>query len=562
MFGFRFSLLGRKDGKLIAQSALERGPRFAAFLIAGEIGKLGDDVGVVQKPEDRHNYEVSNREAIPFEPLLLTQPIGYSLELQPRKLFSARPPQLRPVLFGMEDRDGKDVEDRRFETVEPSVRPLDCTELGLAFPWQQRFALLTDVLHDRTRFEDADLLVPIARYLVERLLLGVLGGTRRAKQADSIIKTDFFEGPTHTQVTNKAPGKIGRRLEGGNLDRCIRIDGHSFLLAKGRENRTSSVRTDPRPKRIRPQNLFSGLCRRRDMDTRMASKASNGEHDFTARLVGLRPALHRFAARMVGSALDGEDVVQEAIARAIGALNRAPPDGDAAPWLFRITHNAAIDFIRSRERHRVERDVVDDDIVSDADDAARRLATRAAMSAFLRLPPSQRGAVILKDVLGHSNEEVAVILGTTLAASKAALHRGRAQLQVHSDAAPRMSKPSADELARVQSYVDRFNDRDFDAIRAMLADDVQFDLVARMQGGRSSFETYFTRYEQMTAWRLSIGWVDGRLAVVVTDPEDPLASPFSMIVIDWAADRIVRVRDFYHAPYVLEGAAISVLDGT
>jgi RNA polymerase sigma-70 factor (ECF subfamily) len=246
----------------------------------------------------------------------------------------------------------------------------------------------------------------------------------------------------------------------------------------------------------------------------------------------------------------------------VGALDRAPPEGDAAPWLFRITHNAAIDFLRNRERVSAERDVVDDDMVSEADDAARRMATRAAMSVFMRLPPSQRGAVILKDVLGYSNEEVATILGTTLAASKAALHRGRAQLRLHADAAPELSKPNADDLARLQSYVDRFNDRDFDAIRAMLADDVRFDLVARMQGDRSSFETYFTRYAEMTAWRLSVGWVDGKLAAIVTDPADPLASAFSMIVVDWAADRIVRVRDFYHAPYALEGAAVSVLAQT
>lgn len=294
----------------------------------------------------------------------------------------------------------------------------------------------------------------------------------------------------------------------------------------------------------------------------MASNSWNRDDDFAVRLVELRPALHRYAARMVGSVLDGEDVVQEAITRAMGALDRAPPEGDAAPWLFRITHNTAIDFLRSRERVSAERDVLDEDMVSEPDDAARRLATRAAMAAFMRLPPSQRGAVILKDVLGHSNEEIAVILGTTLAASKAALHRGRAQLRLHAGAAPQMSKPNADDLARLQSYVDRFNDRDFDAIRAMLADDVRFDLVARMQGGRSSFEKYFTRYAEMTGWRLSVGRVDGEPAAIVTDPADPLASPFSMVVVDWADDRIVRVRDFYHAPYALEGAAVSALAQT
>jgi RNA polymerase sigma-70 factor (ECF subfamily) len=296
------------------------------------------------------------------------------------------------------------------------------------------------------------------------------------------------------------------------------------------------------------------------MDTKMASNASTPNHELATRLVALRPALHRYASRMVGSVLDGEDVVQEAVARAIGALDHAPPEGDAAPWLFRITHNAAIDFLRSRERASTEREVADDDMVSDADDAARRLATRAAMTVFMRLPPSQRGAVILKDVLGYSNEEVAVILGTTLAASKAALHRGRAQLRLHVAAAPEeVRKPNAEELARLQTYVDRFNDRDFDAIRAMLADDVRFDLVARLQGGRSSFETYFTRYTEMSAWHLSVGRIDGQLAAIVSNPDDPRTVPTNVIVVDWAEDSIVRLRDFYHAPYVLDGAAVELL---
>jgi RNA polymerase sigma-70 factor, ECF subfamily len=295
------------------------------------------------------------------------------------------------------------------------------------------------------------------------------------------------------------------------------------------------------------------------MQTKMASSASNSDDELAARLAALRPVLHRYASRMVGSVLDGEDVVQEAVARAIAALGHAPPAGDAAPWLFRITHNAAIDFLRSRERASPEREVMDEDMVSDADDAARRLATRAAMTVFMRLPPSQRAAVILKDVLGYSNEEVAIILGTTLAASKAALHRGRAQLRLHADAAPEVLKPNVEELARLQSYVDRFNDRDFDAIRAMLADDVRFDLIARVQGGRSSFETYFSRYTEMSAWLLNVGRIDSRLAAIVSKPGDPQRMATNVIVVDWAEDAIVRLRDFYHAPYVLDGAAVELL---
>jgi RNA polymerase sigma-70 factor (ECF subfamily) len=253
-----------------------------------------------------------------------------------------------------------------------------------------------------------------------------------------------------------------------------------------------------------------------------------------AQLVALRPALHRYAARMVGSALDG----------------------DVTAWLFRVAHNAAIDFLRSRARRATDRPIEADDRISDDDEAASRLATRAALSVFMQLSPSQRAAVILKDVLGYSNEEAAGILDTSLAATKAALHRGRARLRKLAD--DPIAQPHADpaDLARLQAYVDRFNARDFDAIRAMLADEVRFELVARLQGGRPAFETYFSRYAEMTAWRLSVGTIDGWLAAIVYDPAAPGGAPTGLIVVDWADGRIVRLRDFYHARYVLEGAAI------
>jgi len=274
-----------------------------------------------------------------------------------------------------------------------------------------------------------------------------------------------------------------------------------------------------------------------------------------ARLAGLRPAVHRYAARMVGSALDGEDVVQEAIARAVTALDHAPPDTNLDGWLFRIAHNAAIDFLRARAR-RTARMVEEEDLVSADDVAASRVAARAALSVFMQLPPSQRGTVILRDVLGYSNEEAAAILDMTLAAAKAALHRGRGRLRVLAEEPAGAPPLGTADLDRLRVYVDRFNARDFDAIRAMVADDVRFDLVARLQGGKASFETYFSRYQAMTGWHLSVGLIDGHLAAIATDPAGDVTH---VIAIDWAGDRIARLRDFYHARYVLEGAAVASL---
>ena len=64
----------------------------------------------------------------------------------------------------------------------------------------------------------------------------------------------------------------------------------------------------------------------------------------------LRPTLHRYCARMVGSALDGEDIVQEAMLRALEAALPDRPIENPEGWLFRIAHNLALDFLRRRAR--------------------------------------------------------------------------------------------------------------------------------------------------------------------------------------------------------------------
>src|SRR6266581_5691961 len=69
------------------------------------------------------------------------------------------------------------------------------------------------------------------------------------------------------------------------------------------------------------------------------------------RLLGeLRPKLHRYCARMAGSVVDGEDVLQEALVKAIEAFPDAGPVANVEAWLFRIAHNAALDFLRRRAR--------------------------------------------------------------------------------------------------------------------------------------------------------------------------------------------------------------------
>src|SRR4029078_13197331 len=110
-------------------------------------------------------------------------------------------------------------------------------------------------------------------------------------------------------------------------------------------------------------------------------------------------------------------------------------------WLFQIAHNRALDFLRRYERRMAEPlELVEEsapDASPDAESAlAQREAVRAAVSRFLDLPPVQRSCVILKDVLGHSLDEIAEMLSFSVPAVKAALHRGRARLRELNASAP------------------------------------------------------------------------------------------------------------------------------
>jgi Sigma-70, region 4/SnoaL-like domain len=174
---------------------------------------------------------------------------------------------------------------------------------------------------------------------------------------------------------------------------------------------------------------------------------------------------------------------------------------------------------------------------------------------FLRLPELQRCAVILKDVLGHSVDEIASIAACSPAAAKSALQRGRSALQRLAQAPEdaRLPLMSDSDRQKISAYVHLFRGGDFDAIRAMLADDVKLDLVNRLKlEGRDKIVPYFTRYAEETKWRFALGAVEGRPVMLVFDSTGRMERPAHFVLIDWSESRIIKIRDFLFAPYVLE----------
>jgi RNA polymerase sigma factor (sigma-70 family) len=269
-------------------------------------------------------------------------------------------------------------------------------------------------------------------------------------------------------------------------------------------------------------------------------------HDeFLATVATIRPALHRYCARLTGSVIEGEDIVQDTLAKAFYALAQMDEPPPLQPWLFRIAHNAALDFLKSHGR-RLTDPYADLTEVAGFDDAPELFATRVALAHFLTLPVVQRSAVILKDVLGLSLDETAQTMETTIMAVKAALVRGRKRLRDGAAAQP-LAATDFDARAALDRYASLFNAGDWTAVRQLVGEDCRLDLVSRSQRRGKAVGMYFERYAGLSV-TLRVGVLEGRLALAAYEPG--ATTPAYFILLAWNDGRVVAISDFRYVPYI------------
>src|SRR5262249_10509886 len=149
---------------------------------------------------------------------------------------------------------------------------------------------------------------------------------------------------------------------------------------------------------------------------------------FLETITTLRPALHPYCARMTGSVMDGEDVVQEALFEAYRNLDQFDDSRPLKPWLFRISHNRCVDFLRRKGVREKAEEAAAQPEETPPDEPDTLEMGEAVEHLVVALPPKERACVLLKDVFAYSLEEVAELVDSTVGGVKAALNRGRTKL--------------------------------------------------------------------------------------------------------------------------------------
>jgi RNA polymerase sigma-70 factor, ECF subfamily len=270
-----------------------------------------------------------------------------------------------------------------------------------------------------------------------------------------------------------------------------------------------------------------------------------------------RPELLAHLYRMLGSVHDAEDAVQETLLRAWRGLDRFDGRSSLRGWLYRIATNVALTAIERRGRQPVpsDEDVIEplpDDALGPAATAEQRERVELAFVAALQhLPPNQRAALLLRDVLGLSAAEVAEAMETSVAAVNSALQHARAGIEgrVPPESQQETLRALGDEGVRalVGRYTAALQAGDVEAMVALLADDVTWSMppLAECYSGLEAVRGFLARGPMTRRWRHLPARANGQVAVgcYMLDETGEYRA-YALDVLDLRGDRVAAVTAF------------------
>jgi RNA polymerase sigma-70 factor (ECF subfamily) len=300
---------------------------------------------------------------------------------------------------------------------------------------------------------------------------------------------------------------------------------------------------------------------------------------FEAATAPYRRELLAHCYRMTGSAHDAEDLVQETYLRAWRAFDSFEERSSVRTWLYRIATNVCLTSLNGRNRRVVPSGLgppssdpyapavspsgdvawlqpIPDRLVLDergdpAEVAAGRQSVRLALVAAAQiLPPRQRAAFLLCDVLDQSGAEAAGMLDLSIPALKSLLQRARARLQQHPVADEDLAEPS-DKRARVilDRYITAFEQSDMEAIERLLADDAILEVAGTPTwfSGKTTCVPFIAAQAigQAGDWRMLPLHANGQLATAAYRlGDDGAYHPFTVVVLATTLTHLTRISLF------------------
>jgi RNA polymerase sigma-70 factor (TIGR02960 family) len=281
--------------------------------------------------------------------------------------------------------------------------------------------------------------------------------------------------------------------------------------------------------------------------------------------------------RILGSMQDAEDMVQETLLGAWRGLETFEGRASMRSWLYRIATNRCLNALRARSRRPREvqamadmpeptrraepiwlepyPDVLLEDIPDRSAGPATRYEARESIElsfivALQHLPPRQRAALVLRDVLGFRTAEVAEMLDTSEGSVKGALQRARATLEelVPGDRAPRPDSERERELVR--RFVEAMQADDVDGIVALLTDDALVTMPPQPleYQGREAIAALLRQRAPLRGRPLRLvptrANTQPAFASYLPDAHAPIARPYSLIVLTLEEDAIAQMTWF------------------
>ena len=297
-----------------------------------------------------------------------------------------------------------------------------------------------------------------------------------------------------------------------------------------------------------------------------------------SQLETFRPELTGYCYRMLGSAFEAEDAVQDTLVRAWKSYEGFEGRSALRSWLYRIATNVCLTMLGSAQRRARPMDlggpgdghathpgeprpdeiwvgpVPDGRVLAAVADPAQVVADResirlAFVAALQHLPPKQRAVLILREVLAWSAQEVADLLDTSVPSVNSALQRARATIAA-ADKGAQVLEPSDDEQKKLLArYVQAFEAYDLTALTALLHEDATLSM--------PPLPLWLRGHTDITAWMsgTGAGCEGSRLIPLVAnglpafaqyrrDEHGPGHVPWALIVLEISDGRIAGINNF------------------